>query len=301
MVSQAALPLNTASRAGLPTVGHQDAIAVGLGSVSAADPGFITRFDPDSGRIQKLISIDYTPQSSVDVGYEAVWAGTGLGVVRIDPATNEITATIPSSQTGTARGLTSTAVAVGETAVWVANTFVPGSVFKTSRKRGSVSRIDPQTNVVVTTIPVGHEPFAIAAGYGAVWVTNRTDGTLSRIDPSTRSPTTAKSTDSLRFGGCSPESAPCDTPICAAACLPRCPRPVVRNRRLAGTFGTSRAHSDPRRHADLAQPCESVVPVGPIALLSCSPRCSPRISSARTTRRPGVQQFDVSDGGTSRV
>jgi len=161
-----------------------DAIAVGLGSVWVADPAFITRLDP-SGRFRKLISIDYTPQSSVDVGYGAVWAVTGRGVVRIDSATNEIAARIPSSQTGTASGLSSTAVAVGEAAVWVANTFVPGSVFKTSTKRGSVSRINPQTNVVVTTIPVGHEPFAIAAGYGAVWVTNRTDGTIMRIDPRT--------------------------------------------------------------------------------------------------------------------
>ena len=41
------------------------------------------------------------------------------------------------------------------------------------------------TNAVIATIPVGHEPFGIAAGDGAVWVANRTDFTVSRIDPRT--------------------------------------------------------------------------------------------------------------------
>ena len=163
--------------------GYEDAVAIGLGSVWAADPGFITRLDP-SGRFRKLISIDYTPDSSVDVGYRAVWAVNGVGVVRIDPATN-MTLTIPVAQNATGGGPSPTAVAVGEDAVWVASRFVVGNGFSTSGKRGTVSRIDPQTNAVVYTIPVGHEPFSIAAGDGAVWVANRTDSTIMRIDPRT--------------------------------------------------------------------------------------------------------------------
>ena len=70
----------------------------------------------------------------------------------------------------------------------MANRFIVSGVFG-SGKRGSVSRIDPQTNAVVARIFVGHEPFAIAAGDGAVWVTNRTDFTVSRIDPRTNTVT----------------------------------------------------------------------------------------------------------------
>jgi YVTN family beta-propeller protein len=53
-------------------------------------------------------------------------------------------------------------VAVGEDAIWVVN--------QLSR---TVSRIDPETNEVVATIPIGNEPQRIAAGEGYVWVTVR--------------------------------------------------------------------------------------------------------------------------------
>jgi YVTN family beta-propeller protein len=174
---------------------HADDIALGLGSVWAADPAFVTRLGP-SGRIRNVIPIDYTPQSSVAVGYGAVWANTGLGVVRIDPATNEITARIPSSQNGTVSGFSPTAVAAGEGAVWVANRSVAGNEFSTSKKPGSVTRIDPETKDVVISIPVGHEPFAIATGGGAVWVANRTDSTVMRIDPRTN-----KVVKTIKVGG----------------------------------------------------------------------------------------------------
>jgi YVTN family beta-propeller protein len=36
---------------------------------------------------------------------------------------------------------------------------------------------------VVTRIPVGADPVAVAVGGGSVWVTNYLDGTVSRVDP----------------------------------------------------------------------------------------------------------------------
>jgi YVTN family beta-propeller protein len=65
-------------------------------------------------------------------------------------------------------------IAVGEGAVWVANT--GGS---------SVSRIDPVERRVVQTIQVGADPAGIAAGEGAVWVTSARARTVSRINPAT--------------------------------------------------------------------------------------------------------------------
>ena len=62
-------------------------------------------------------------------------------------------------------------VAVGAGAVWVAN-----------RRDGTVSRIDPKTEVT-ETVPVGREPRAVAADGDGVWVANAGDGTLTRIDP----------------------------------------------------------------------------------------------------------------------
>ena len=55
----------------------------------------------------------------------------------------------------------------------------------TSLLDDTVSRIDPRTNRIVATIPVGRGPNSIAAGNDAVWVTSAIDDALWRIDPRT--------------------------------------------------------------------------------------------------------------------
>ena len=86
-------------------------------------------------------------------------------VGRIDLSSGKIVSAIPV-------GASPGGVAVGEAAVWVANT-----------DDNTVSRIDPQTNNLRQTISVGGGPAAVATGAGAVWFTNGLDGTVSRIDP----------------------------------------------------------------------------------------------------------------------
>jgi YVTN family beta-propeller protein len=73
-------------------------------------------------------------------------------------------------------------IAVGEGAVWVANWI-----------DGTVSRIDPASNTVVATIPVGDVEF-VAAGGGSVWVSIggspvKANGSVARIDPATNAVT----------------------------------------------------------------------------------------------------------------
>ena len=50
----------------------------------------------------------------------------------------------------------------------------------------SVAIIDPESNSVTGSIPVGIRPSAVAVGEGFVWVGNNDDRTLSKIDPTTR-------------------------------------------------------------------------------------------------------------------
>jgi YVTN family beta-propeller protein len=50
----------------------------------------------------------------------------------------------------------------------------------------SVAAIDPESNRVVGSVPVGIRPAAVAVGEGSVWVANTEDETVSRIDSSTR-------------------------------------------------------------------------------------------------------------------
>ena len=67
-------------------------------------------------------------------------------------------------------------IAVGDDAVWVANT-----------DDGTVSRIDPEAvEADAETITVGTEPRGVVAAFGSVWVTNGTDNSVSRIDPEDR-------------------------------------------------------------------------------------------------------------------
>jgi len=63
-------------------------------------------------------------------------------------------------------------VAVTPNAVWVANGL-----------DGTVSRIDPESNVVSQTITVGNGPNGAASDENGVWVTNSADGTVTRINP----------------------------------------------------------------------------------------------------------------------
>ena len=43
-------------------------------------------------------------------------------------------------------------------------------------------QIDPDTNRVLRTIPVGNAPRGIAVAFGAVWVATAVDGMITRID-----------------------------------------------------------------------------------------------------------------------
>jgi YVTN family beta-propeller protein len=165
------------------------------GAAWTAGAGFATRLDP-SGKIVKSIRVSpigaagFEAESGIAFGEGALWAIGSADIVRIDPSTGEIAARIPIAQNATGGAPNPTAIAVGEGAVWVASRRVEFSSLVGAPNgapvlRGIVSRIDPKTNAVVATIPVGADPFGISAGEGSVWVANRRGFTISRIDPDT--------------------------------------------------------------------------------------------------------------------
>jgi YVTN family beta-propeller protein len=192
----ASFPLST------PTNTFDDRIAAGNGALWAADFGVISRINPASGNVTKKIATSQFGTSAITVGAGSVWTVGPNSVYRIDPATNTILTQIPitgatgpngPSQTPTP---TPTAVAFGDGALWVANRLVPPEPLGLQRVRpalpGTVSRIDPRTNAVVATIPVGRYSVALAVDAGAVWVANRDSNTLSKIDPGTNTVATIK-------------------------------------------------------------------------------------------------------------
>jgi DNA-binding beta-propeller fold protein YncE len=53
---------------------------------------------------------------------------------------------------------------------------------------GRLLRIDPASNRVTASMPVGDGPAAVAVGSGRVWVASYRDGTLWQLDPTSRAP-----------------------------------------------------------------------------------------------------------------
>jgi hypothetical protein len=150
------------------------------------------------------------PFSDVDVGFGATWVASQGALLRIDPQTNRVVATIPTPVSGE-----NASIAFGEEAVWVtsgqangvvyrvdpaanrvtATIGVPGGAFGIVVAAGTVwvtqylpepdpgivARIDARTNRLLPPIEVPNMPGAIRSGLDAIWVTSRF--TVSRIDP----------------------------------------------------------------------------------------------------------------------
>ncbi|HET9849808.1 MAG TPA: hypothetical protein VFR68_14785 [Candidatus Dormibacteraeota bacterium] len=148
------------------------AVAVGAGSVwvTKNDDNSVLRLDPATGQVQAVIPSGIN-LFGLAAGASGAWATDLSGsVVHIDAQSNRVVATLHIS--GEPSGL-----AVTDDAVWVARTL-----------DGRVVRIDPRSNAVTADIPVDLRPLAVNSGLGGVWVRNEWNegpGTVSRIDPLT--------------------------------------------------------------------------------------------------------------------
>lgn len=111
----------------------------------------------------------------------SVWTTNSIErrLVRIDPATNRVSARIPL------KGNYPLGISYGAGSIWVAN-----------RYSGSVTRVSTATNKRGKTIKVGFSPYAIAYGAKSIWVTNESSGTVSRINPARN-----RVTKTIRTGG----------------------------------------------------------------------------------------------------
>jgi len=57
-----------------------------------------------------------------------------------------------------------------------------GSIWVASYDDGTLTQVDPATNAVLATIPVGPRPWEVAVDAGMIWTRN-SDATLTRVDP----------------------------------------------------------------------------------------------------------------------
>lgn len=102
-------------------------------------------------------------------------------LLRIDPATDEVVATVATADS---EDVYISGLAITDTTVWAATGVVQGTDTGFDTMERAAFGIDQATDEVTTTIPMGlfdlHE---IAATESSVWLTVGLDGTLYRLDP----------------------------------------------------------------------------------------------------------------------
>jgi DNA-binding SARP family transcriptional activator/ABC-type branched-subunit amino acid transport system substrate-binding protein len=147
--------------------------------------------DPQTGRLLASVPLGTAP-SSIAVGAGAVWV-----LDAVDKTISVIDSDTRSLERVFSTSSTPTDLAVGTRGVWIGNAFRKTAFTSTSYPE-SVSRIDPDSRVVVATVPLPRAPAIryayslggliqtqhIAVSRDAVWVINP-DLTVSRIDPRT--------------------------------------------------------------------------------------------------------------------
>ena len=143
------------------------------------DEPAVVRLDPKTGAERARIPTPGGGCEMLAAGFGAIWACTPDGVIRIDPATNAVVATV-AFKTPQAAGR----LAIADDAIWTTS----GDIAATD-----LVRIDPKTNSVTGTYALGHAVQQITFGLGYVWATATRDGLLLRIDPASGEVTTAAS------------------------------------------------------------------------------------------------------------
>ncbi len=147
----------------------------------------VSRIDPATNAIAATYPLALTSggPEAIASGFGSLWVTTTAwndadvtvagSLLRITPATGAVTATIPI-------GRNALSIAVGATAVWVANV-----------DDGTISRVDPATNAVVATITLS-DVVNVAASSDTIWAAMR-GGSVVRLDPATNTVVKTVTTD----------------------------------------------------------------------------------------------------------
>jgi YVTN family beta-propeller protein len=181
--------------------------------VGGSKPYSVQRIDPSTNKIVAKIKLSGEACSGLAYGFGSVWVpvcGKSPTLARVDVKTNEISDILPFGTAGAEAGITASS-----DSIWI----VPD-------KKGTLTRIDPQSDSVrqriaippgsynplfsdgmiwitgvdsnaltvvdassgnvLTSLPVGPKPRFLTSGDGSVWTLNQGDGTVSRVDTSTR-------------------------------------------------------------------------------------------------------------------
>jgi YVTN family beta-propeller protein len=139
--------------------------------------GSLAKIDPATMTVVDVIPVGAARFDSGPVWLAAaagsLWTGVPnlAAVVRIDPTTDTIAATIPD------QGVCGSIVAT-DSAVWVAGGGGPGCL-------PGITRIDPATNTIVVRFNAGGQTGPLALGAGSLWYGTLKSNLLGRADTTT--------------------------------------------------------------------------------------------------------------------
>ena len=132
--------------------------------------GAVKRIDPATGQVTQTV-----PVASANPGAIAYRAGRGLGRRHHQPRVRRARRPVGRHEGDPpARAAPDGARAVVGDDVWVA-----------AHDDGVIAQIDPASGRTLQTVRVGNGPAALAVADGALWVANSLDSTVSRVDPQT--------------------------------------------------------------------------------------------------------------------
>jgi YVTN family beta-propeller protein len=134
---------------------------------------------PTSNQNRIATTIDMNSPGNMTVGDGLLWVIAGSSIVRIDPQTSQVVGDPIQA------GIQPEDIAFGDGALWV--TTVSSGDLGAPSETDAVSRIDPETSEVLSTIKVSRGPMSVAFTPESVWVVNfgMSGDTVVRIDPKT--------------------------------------------------------------------------------------------------------------------
>lgn len=137
-----------------------------FGSVWAAGSDGVIRIDPATNKLLATIPVTGGAGWTAATG-DAVWVTTPTGIARIDPQTNTVTASVPLAG----------APYLGDPDV------VAGKVWVPQIRRNAIAVVDPATNTVAQTVHAGSGPFVVTQIGGQAWVPSWKGHDIWRIKP----------------------------------------------------------------------------------------------------------------------
>lgn len=177
--------------------------------VASARANQVVQLRAEDGKVGLIASVN-RPCSGLTAAFGSIWSPScrDKKLMRIDPATGAVIASVDADPENSEGGITS-----GAGSVWMVvkpstlirvnpqtNTviariplpstaadpvFGDGFVWVTTFTHNTVVKVDPRTGTVVATVPTGPSPRFLTFGGGSVWTLNQGDGTVTRIDAKT--------------------------------------------------------------------------------------------------------------------